>query len=79
MLPGASKPVVAVRFCPVPFNLRGLASGISHVLLIYIKCAVAQQEVIIKLGIFIDLRRWALQASLSPDFCSCNFKFIIYL
>ncbi|KAB5548280.1 hypothetical protein DKX38_011686 [Salix brachista] len=27
MLPGASKPVVAVRFCPVPFNLRGLASG----------------------------------------------------
>ncbi|KAF9678989.1 hypothetical protein SADUNF_Sadunf07G0093500 [Salix dunnii] len=26
MLPGASKPVVAVRFCPVPFSLRGLAS-----------------------------------------------------
>ncbi|KAG6767437.1 hypothetical protein POTOM_028642 [Populus tomentosa] len=27
MLPGASKPVVAVRFCPVTFNLRGLASA----------------------------------------------------
>eukprot|EP00258_Populus_trichocarpa_P032674 XP_024448693.1 chromatin assembly factor 1 subunit FAS2-like [Populus trichocarpa] len=27
MLPGASKPVVAVRFCPVAFNLRGLASA----------------------------------------------------
>ncbi|KAJ6733705.1 CHROMATIN ASSEMBLY FACTOR 1 SUBUNIT B [Salix koriyanagi] len=40
MLPGASKPVVAVRFCPVPFNLRGISL------------------------------RWALQASLSPDFCT---------
>ncbi|XP_027073947.1 chromatin assembly factor 1 subunit FAS2 [Coffea arabica] len=27
MLPGASKPVVAVRFCPVKFSLRGLKSS----------------------------------------------------
>ncbi|CDP12660.1 unnamed protein product [Coffea canephora] len=27
MLPGASKPVVAVRFCPVRFSLRGLKSS----------------------------------------------------
>jgi hypothetical protein len=35
MLPGASKPVVAVRFCPVAFNLRGLASGISSLIDFY--------------------------------------------
>ncbi|KAG8383807.1 hypothetical protein BUALT_Bualt04G0052200 [Buddleja alternifolia] len=27
MLPGASKPVVAVRFCPIRFNLRGTSSA----------------------------------------------------
>ncbi|KDP31723.1 hypothetical protein JCGZ_14936 [Jatropha curcas] len=27
MLPGASKPVVAIRFCPMAFNLRGLQSA----------------------------------------------------
>ncbi|CAH9123243.1 unnamed protein product [Cuscuta epithymum] len=29
MLPGASKPVVATRFCPVAYNLRGLNSSSS--------------------------------------------------
>lgn len=31
MLPGASKPVVAVRFCPMAFSLRESDSGIHSV------------------------------------------------
>lgn len=28
-LPGANKPIVAVRFCPITFGLRGSKSGVD--------------------------------------------------
>lgn len=76
MLPGASKAVVAVRFCPLAFSLRGLTSceflmGVSK----RRKCP----RMNINNSSGVCCRLFIFQAPISPDICSCHIKLIICL
>ena len=76
-LPGASKPAVAVRFCPLAFSLRGSNSANGDFVYTCLWVWYVKQSYLT--CIILSLHSWVLQPSISTCFCCGNPELIVYL